>query len=68
MATEIATNRIQRELEHAVATLRTDLDRIELLTAALIAFSRPVPDYEPTFRHIRPSELMAHEIGTPVHE
>lgn len=68
MAIDSATNQIQRELERAVATLRTDLDRIELLTAALIAFNRPIPDYEPTFRHIRPSNLMAYEIGTPVHE
>jgi hypothetical protein len=58
-----ATESMQRELDSAMAALRADLDRVELLTAALSAFSRPVPDYEPSFRHARRSELSAHELG-----
>jgi hypothetical protein len=43
--------------------MRSDLDRIEILTAALNAFSKPVPDYEPGFRHLRDMNLAAHQIG-----
>jgi hypothetical protein len=50
---------LHRALDHA----RADLDRIEILSAALCAFSKPVPDYEPAFRHIRNMELRAPEIG-----
>jgi hypothetical protein len=42
--------------------MRADLDRVELLTAALSAFGRPVPDYEPGFRHLRNLTLGAHQI------
>ena len=64
MATENATDHLKRELKRAVETLRADLDRVELLTAALSAFHRPVPDYEPTFRHAQRMSLSAHELGT----
>lgn len=63
MAPENATDRLKRELARAVDTLRADLDRVELLTAALSAFHRPVPEYEPTFRHTQRMSLAAHEIG-----
>jgi hypothetical protein len=63
MGPENATDRLKRELAQAVATLRADLDRVELLTAALSAFHRPVPDYEPTFRHTQRMGLSAHELG-----
>ena len=43
--------------------LRADLDRIDILSAALSAFSKPVPDYEPTFQHMRHLTLNAHELG-----
>ena len=65
MAPENATDRLKRELARAVDTLRADLDRVELLTAALSAFQRPVPDYEPTFRHTQRLSLSAHELGRP---
>jgi hypothetical protein len=55
---------MQRELDRAIAALRADLDRVELLTAALSAFGRPVPDYEPSFRHIGRTRLAAHELGS----
>ena len=42
MGSDNATDQMQRELGRAVEALRVDLDRVELLTAALVAFSRPV--------------------------
>ena len=62
MGTDTATDRMLRELDRAMGALRADLDRVELLTAALSAFSRPVPEYEPSFRHVRRMELEAHEL------
>ena len=62
MGTDTATDRMQRERDRAMGALRADLDRVELLTAALSAFSRPVPEYEPSFRHVRRMELEAHEL------
>jgi len=43
--------------------MRADLDRIEFLSAALSAFSKPVPEYEPSFRHMHHLALKAHELG-----
>jgi hypothetical protein len=40
------------DLHRATEQMRTDLLRVEILTAALSAFSRPIPDYEPTFHHL----------------
>ncbi len=37
--------------------IRSDLDRVELLMAALSAFAHPIPDYEPGFRHLGHSIL-----------
>jgi len=68
MGMESATDRMQCELDRAFAALRADLDRIELLSAALAAFNRPVPEYEPSFRHVRFAGLAAHEIGSPAHD
>jgi len=62
MAPENPTDRLKRELSRAVETLKSDLDRVELLTAALSAFHRPVPDYEPTFQHTHRMSLSAHEL------
>ena len=39
-----------------------DMARVEILAAALSAFSRPVPDYEPAFRHMHHMALSAHEL------
>lgn len=65
MRSDNATDRMQRELDRAVEALRADLDRVELLTAAMAAFSRPVPEYEPTFWHAGRMQLKAHELGSP---
>jgi hypothetical protein len=62
MAPENPTDRLKGELSRAVEKLKVDLDRVELLTAALSAFHRPVPDYEPTFRHTQRMDLTAHEL------
>jgi hypothetical protein len=65
MGQDNATERLKRELGRAVDTLRADLERVELLTAAISAFYRPVPEYEPTFRHTHRMGLSAHELGSP---
>lgn len=61
MGTTNANDRVRRELYRALDDIRADIDRIEILAAALIAFSRPVPDYEPGFHLMR--HLAAHELG-----
>jgi hypothetical protein len=63
MRTEASIERVRRELHRVLDNTRADLDRIEILTAALSAFGRPVPDYEPGFRHLRNLTLGAHQIG-----
>ncbi len=63
MRTESATDGMKRELHRLLDNIRGDLDRIEILTVALNVFSRPVPDYEPHFRHLRQSTRDAHELG-----
>ena len=66
MAAEGVMDRMQRELVRAVEDLRTDIDRVELLTAALSAFNRPIPDYELSFHHMAQPDLGAFELsGTP---
>lgn len=48
-----AVDQLKRELHQALETIHTELDRVEILSAALEAFNQPVPDYEPNFRHVR---------------
>jgi hypothetical protein len=62
MKTETAIDRVKRDLYRVLDHMRADLDRIEILTAALSAFSRPIPDYEPAFQHMRHLTLTAHEL------
>jgi hypothetical protein len=63
MRTETAIDRVKRDLHRALDNMRADFDRIEILSAALSAFSKPVPEYEPFFRHMRHLELKAHELS-----
>jgi chromosome segregation and condensation protein ScpB len=63
MKPDEAINRVKRELHRALDHTRADLDRIEMLTAALIAFSKPVPGYEPQFQHMHGLGLTRHEIN-----
>jgi len=63
MRAEPAIDEMKRELHRLFDNIRGDLDRIEILTAALSGFSRPVPDYEPRFRHLRQPALTAYKLG-----
>jgi hypothetical protein len=64
MATDEATDRVKRELHRAIDSMRHDLTRVEILTAALSAFSRPVPEYEPAFRHMHKMTSGVYELGS----
>ncbi len=66
MAEEIlsAGDRLKRELQRAVERIRIELDKIEILSAAMQAFSTPVPDYEPGFRHLRHVTASALELNS----
>jgi hypothetical protein len=61
--TETPVDRVTRELHRALDNARADLDRVEILTGALWAFSKPVPEYEPRFHHLRDLALSAQELG-----
>lgn len=63
MAMEPALDQVKDDLHRAMDRMRVDLTRVEILTAALSAFSSPVPDYEPAFRHLHHVSLSAHEMG-----
>lgn len=63
MATDAAIDRIRQELHRTIDDMRHDLTRVEILTAALNAFARPVPDYEPTFQHMQKATRGVYEIG-----
>ena len=52
---EPAEDQIVRNLAKALERLHEDLDRVELWTAALNYFQRPVPDYQPGERYLLPS-------------
>jgi hypothetical protein len=63
MRTEATIDGMKREIHHVLDHMRSDLDRIEILLGALSGFSRPVPDYEPGFRHLRQFTAAARELG-----
>ena len=44
---------LKREIHRALDAIETQLARLEILTAAMTAFSRPIPDYELGFQHQR---------------
>lgn len=52
MMPEPAEEMIVRNLMEALDRLHEDLDRVELWTAALGCFQRPVPGYEPNNRYL----------------
>ena len=64
METDAAIDRVKKELLRAFDNTRLELDRIEILAAGLAAFNAPIPNYEPTFRHLAPLNLNAHELTT----
>jgi len=59
-----AADKLRNDMERVLGNLHAELDRVELLAAALDAFQAPVPDYEPVFRHLPPParELHRHEL------
>ena len=64
MATDTAIDRVKSELGRTFEKRRAELDRIELLAAALAAFSKPIPDYEARFLHLRRVSHAAHELSS----
>jgi hypothetical protein len=62
MDSDAAIARVKDELARAFERMRTELDRVEILAAGLAAFHAPVPDYEPTFHHLRRPGLTTHEL------
>jgi hypothetical protein len=54
--------RLRQDLGGALRNVHAELERVEILTAALYGFSAPIPDYEPTFHHISPAQLNQHEL------
>jgi hypothetical protein len=52
MVQEPAEEMIVHNLIEALERLRADLDRVELWTAALGCFQKPVPAYEPNDRYL----------------
>jgi hypothetical protein len=52
---EPAEDQIVRNLAKAIERLHEDLDRVELWTAALNCFQRPVPDYQSAERYLLPT-------------
>ena len=58
-----ATERIKRRLDAVLDNMRSDLDRVELLAAALGIFSRPIPDYEPRFHHLHRTSMNVQELA-----
>lgn len=53
---EPAEDQIVRNLAEALERLHEDLNRVELWTAALNCFQRPVPDYQPGERYLLPTQ------------
>jgi hypothetical protein len=57
---EQAEDRIVRNLIEALGRLHEDLDRVELWTAALGSFQRPIPDYKPGDHYLLPVTRRGH--------
>jgi hypothetical protein len=56
-------DRLKGELQRSVERIRVELDKIEILSAAMSAFSQPVASYEPTFVHLRHATASAMELN-----
>lgn len=63
MTNEATIDQIKREFDDVLDSMRGDLDRVELLAVAMSAFGRPIPDYEPRFRHLNRAALNVQELG-----
>ena len=51
---EPAKDAIMIHLTQSIERLHRDLDKVELWLGALGCFQRPVPNYEPSDRHLLP--------------
>jgi hypothetical protein len=47
-----AKKRLKDDLRDALHRMRMELDRVEILAAALGAFAKPVPRYKAEFHHL----------------
>ncbi|WP_147292570.1 hypothetical protein [Undibacter mobilis] len=45
--------RLKHEIHRTLDMIDTQLSRLEILTAAVAAFERPIPDYDLAFQHQR---------------
>jgi hypothetical protein len=63
MRSDAAVERLKGELYCLVDSMRADLDRVEILIAALNGFSHPVPGYEPRFQHLPRLSSRVQELG-----
>ena len=59
---EPAEDQIARNLAKAIERLHEDLDRVELWTAALNCFQRPVPDYQTGERYLLPTRPQRRDV------
>ena len=63
MDTQDATSQLSRRLRRVLDNMSADIDRVEMLSAALAGFSKPVPPYEPAFHHLHAVGLREHQSG-----
>lgn len=47
------TEGLRHEMHRVVERIGRELEKLEILAAAMAAFSRPVPEYDHNFRHQR---------------
>ena len=47
----VPVENLKREMHRSLDRIARELDRLDVLAAAIVAFSRPVPDYEFGFQH-----------------
>jgi len=62
MRVQHAPETLVHELDELFEHIRDDLERVEVLTMALQAFSDPIPDYEPRFHNLAHSPLSGQEL------
>ena len=64
MGTDAGIDQVKKELLRAFYNTRAELDRIEILAAGLAAFNKPIPSYEPMFRHLPQLNQNAYELAS----
>jgi hypothetical protein len=65
MGNDQASERLAEDLQRTLEKLSVNVDRVEILTAAIAGFRRPVPDYEPKFHHGYGPSLRDHTLASP---